>query len=132
MCIRDSGAHNILNPANGAPITVPSQDMVLGLYYITKLRKGDKGEGSKFYGPEEAQIAYNEGRVTLHAPVSVMVEDIDENGNPITHLVENTSVGRVLVNQYVPKEIGYVNQILSKKSLRDIIGKVIATCGRCV
>ncbi len=123
------GAHNILNPANGAPITVPSQDMVLGLYYITKLRPGDKGEGLKFYGPEEAEIAYNEGRVTLHAPVSVVVEDVDENGNPIKHLVENTSVGRVLVNQYVPKEIGYVNQILSKKSLRDIIGKVINTCG---
>ncbi len=123
------GAHNILNPANGAPITVPSQDMVLGLYYITKLRKGDKGEGLKFYGPEEAEIAYNEGRVTLHAPVSVVVEDIDEDGNPITHLVENTSVGRVLVNQYVPKEIGYVNQILSKKSLRDIIGRVIKKCG---
>ena len=123
------GAHNILNPANGAPITVPSQDMVLGLYYITKLRKGDKGEGLKFYGPEEAQIAYNEGRVTLHAPVSVMVDDVDEDGNPIKHLVDNTSVGRVLVNQYVPKEIGYVNQILSKKSLRDIIGKVINTCG---
>ena len=123
------GAHNILNPANGAPITVPSQDMVLGLYYITKLRPGDKGEGLKFYGPEEAEIAYNEGKVTLHAPVSVVVDDIDENGNPIKHLVENTSVGRVLVNQYVPKEIGYVNQILSKKSLRDIIGKVINTCG---
>ncbi len=123
------GAHNILNPANGAPITVPSQDMVLGLYYITKLREGDKGEGSKFYGPEEAQIAYNEGRVTLHAPVSVVVDDIDENGNPIQHLVEKTSVGRILVNQFVPKEIGYVNQILSKKSLRDIIGKVINTCG---
>ena len=123
------GAHNILNPANGAPITVPSQDMVLGLYYITKLRKGDKGEGAKFYGPEEAEIAYNEGRVTLHAPVSVVVEDIDENGNPITHLVENTSVGRVLVNQYVPKEIGYVNEILSKKSLRTIISKVIKNCG---
>ena len=123
------GAHNILNPANGAPITVPSQDMVLGLYYITKLRKGDKGEGTKFYGPEEAEIAYNEGRVTLHAPVSVVVEDIDENGNLVTRLVENTSVGRVLVNQYVPKEIGYVNQILSKKSLRDIIGKVIKKCG---
>ena len=123
------GAHNILNPANGAPITVPSQDMVLGLYYITKLRKGDKGEGSKFYGPEEAQIAYNEGKVTLHAPVSVVVDDIDENGNAIQHLVENTSVGRILVNQFVPKEIGYVNQILSKKSLRDIIGKVINTCG---
>ena len=123
------GSHNILNPANGAPITVPSQDMVLGLYYITKLRKGDKGEGLKFYGPEEAQIAYNEGRVTLHAPVSVVVEDIDENGNPITHLVDNTSVGRVLVNQYVPKEIGYVNEILSKKSLRNIIAKVIKKCG---
>ena len=123
------GAHNILNPANGAPITVPSQDMVLGLYYITKLRKGDKGEGLKFYGPEEAEIAYNEGRVTLHAPVSVMVDDVDEAGNKITHLVENTSVGRVLVNQYVPDEIGYVNEILSKKSLRNIISKVIKKCG---
>lgn len=123
------GAHNILNPANGAPITVPSQDMVLGLYYITKLRKGDKGEGFKFYGPEEAEIAYNEGRVTLHAPVSVVVDDVDDNGNPIRHLVENTSVGRVLVNQYVPKEIGYVNEILSKKSLRNIISRVIKKCG---
>ncbi len=123
------GSHNILNPANGAPITVPSQDMVLGLYYITKLRKGDKGEGLKFYGPEEAQIAYNEGKVTLHAPVSVVVEDIDADGNSITRLVENTSVGRVLVNQYVPKEIGYVNEILSKKSLRNIIAKVIKKCG---
>ena len=123
------GAHNILNPANGAPITVPSQDMVLGLYYITKLRKGDKGEGLKFYGPEEVEIAYNEGRVTLHAPVSVMVDDVDENGNKIKHLVENTSVGRVLVNQFVPEEIGYVNEILSKKSLRNIISKVIKKCG---
>ncbi|MBR3766393.1 MAG: DNA-directed RNA polymerase subunit beta' [Muribaculaceae bacterium] len=123
------GAHNILNPANGAPITVPSQDMVLGLYYITKLRKGDKGEGTKFYGPEEAEIAYNEGRVTLHAPVSVVVDDIDENGNAVTRLIENTSVGRMLVNQYVPKELGYVNEVLSKKSLRTIISKVIKKCG---
>ncbi len=123
------GAHNILNPANGAPITVPSQDMVLGLYYITKLRPGDKGEGLKFYGPEEAQIAYNEGRVTLHAPVSVMVDDVDADGNKVTRLVENTSVGRVLVNQFVPSEIGYVNEILSKKSLRTIISKVIKKCG---
>ncbi|MDE6097467.1 MAG: DNA-directed RNA polymerase subunit beta' [Muribaculaceae bacterium] len=123
------GAHNILNPANGAPITVPSQDMVLGLYYITKLRKGDKGEGTIFYGPEEAEIAYNEGKVTLHAPVTVMVDDVDENGNPVKHLVKDTSVGRVLVNQYVPKEIGYVNEILSKKSLRNIISKVIKKCG---
>ena len=123
------GSHNILNPANGAPITVPSQDMVLGLYYITKLRKGDKGEGTVFYGPKEAEIAYNEGKVTLHAPVTVMVDDVDAEGNPIRHLVENTSVGRVLVNQYVPKEIGYVNTILSKKSLRDIISRVIKRCG---
>ena len=123
------GAHNILNPANGAPITVPSQDMVLGLYYITKLRPGSLGEGLKFYGPEEAEIAYNEGKVSLHAPVSVVVKDIDKDGNPIEHMVENTSVGRVLVNQYVPQEIGYVNEILSKKSLRDIIGKVIKVCG---
>ena len=123
------GAHNILNPANGAPITVPSQDMVLGLYYITKLRPGDKGEGTIFYGPEEAQIAYNEGKVTLHAPVSVMVDDVDEDGNPIKHIVENTSVGRVLVNEYVPNEIGYVNEIWSKKSLRNIIARVIKRCG---
>ncbi|MCH5225958.1 MAG: DNA-directed RNA polymerase subunit beta' [Muribaculaceae bacterium] len=123
------GAHNILNPANGAPITVPSQDMVLGLYYITKLRKGDKGEGSVFYGPEEAEIAYNEGKVTLHAPVTVLVDEVDEEGKPYKKLLENTSVGRVLFNQYVPKEIGYVNEIISKKSLRTIIGKVIKTCG---
>ncbi len=123
------GAHNILNPANGAPITVPSQDMVLGLYYITKLRPGSLGEGLKFYGPEEAEIAYNEGKVSLHAPVSVVVKDVDKDGNIIEHMVENTSVGRVLVNQYVPQEIGYVNEILSKKSLRDIISKVIKVCG---
>jgi DNA-directed RNA polymerase subunit beta' len=123
------GAHNILNPANGAPITVPSQDMVLGLYYITKLRPGSLGEGHKFYGPEEALIAYNEGRISLHAPISVFVDDIDENGNPIQHIVDNTSVGRVIFNQNVPKEIGYVNKIVSKKSLRDIIGSVINTCG---
>ena len=122
------GAHNILNPANGAPITVPSQDMVLGLYYITKLRKGDKGEGSIFYGPEEAEIAYNQGKVTLHAPVTIVVEDLDENGE-LVKMRKETSVGRVLFNQYVPKEIGYVNEIISKKSLRTIIGKVIKACG---
>ena len=123
------GSHNILNPANGAPITVPSQDMVLGLYYITKLRKGAKGEGLKFYGPEEAQIAYNEGRLDLHAPISVMVDDIDENGNKVKRLMENTSVGRVLFNEHVPEELGYVNQLISKKSLRNIIADVIKKCG---
>ena len=123
------GSHNILNPANGAPITVPSQDMVLGLYYITKLREGDKGEGLKFYGPEEAEIAYNEGKVTLHAVVSVIVDDIDADGNPVKVLKEETSVGRILFNEFVPKEIGYVNEIISKKSLRTIISKVIKSCG---
>ena len=122
------GAHNILNPANGEPITVPSQDMVLGLYYITKLRDGDPGEGSVFYGPEEARIAYNEGKTTLHAKVKVLLDDIDENGNPIRHIVD-TSVGRVLFNEFVPKEIGFVNEIISKKSLRKIIGKVIKATG---
>ncbi len=122
------GAHNILNPANGAPITVPSQDMVLGLYYISKLRTGDMGEGLTFYGPEEAFIAYNEGRVTLHARIKAVVEDVDDKGNPIKHMIE-TSVGRIMVNEYVPKEAGYLNEVLTKKSLRDIIGEVIKVCG---
>ena len=122
------GAHNILNPANGAPITVPSQDMVLGLYYITKLRPGSLGEGLVFYGPEEAEIAYNEGKVSLHAPVKVVVKDLDENGN-IVDVLRDTSVGRVLVNEKVPVEVGYINEILTKKSLRGIIGKVIKVCG---
>ena len=123
------GAHNILNPANGAPITVPSQDMVLGLYYITKLRANDKGEGLVFYGPEEAEIAYNEGKCSMHAIISVIVDDVDGNGNHETRLVQDTSVGRILFNQYVPDEIGYVNKLISKKSLRDIIGVVIKKCG---
>ncbi|MDR0230761.1 MAG: DNA-directed RNA polymerase subunit beta' [Dysgonamonadaceae bacterium] len=122
------GSHNILNPANGAPITVPSQDMVLGLYYITKLRKGALGEGLTFYGAEEAVIAYNEGRVDIHAPVKVIVKDLDENGK-IVDVLRETSVGRVIVNEIVPQEVGYVNEVLSKKSLRDIIGNVIKVCG---
>ena len=121
-------SHNILNPANGAPITVPSQDMVLGLYYITKIRPQAKGEGLYFYGEEEAIIAYNEGAVDIHALVKVVVDDIDEEGNPVRRMHE-TSVGRVITNEAIPKEVGYVNELLSKKSLRDIIGKVIKTCG---
>ena len=120
-------SHNILNPANGAPITVPSQDMVLGLYYITKMRPGAKGEGLTFYGPEEAIIAYNEKRCDLHAPVKVMVNDIVD-GEPVRHMVE-TSVGRVIVNNIIPDEVGYVNTIISKKSLRDIIQNVINLVG---
>lgn len=121
-------SHNILNPANGAPITVPSQDMVLGLYYITKLRPGAKGTGLTFYGPEEAIIAYNEKRVDMHAPVKVLVDDLNENGLPIRHLVE-TSVGRVIVNEVIPGEVGFINTIISKKSLRDIITRVIKAVG---
>ncbi len=120
-------SHNILNPANGAPITVPSQDMVLGLYYISKIRPGAKGEGLTFYGPEEAIIAHNEGKCDLHAQVKVMVDDIVD-GKPCKHMVE-TSVGRVIVNGIIPKEVGYVNRIISKKSLRDIIADVIKNVG---
>ena len=120
-------SHNILNPANGAPITVPSQDMVLGLYYITKLRPGAKGEGLSFYGPEEAIIAHNDGKCDLHAPVKVLVDDIVD-GKPVKHLVD-TSVGRVIVNQIIPDEIGFFNDIISKKTLRGIIANVIKAVG---
>ena len=122
-------SHNILNPANGAPITVPSQDMVLGLYYMTKPRTGVLGEGLKFYSPEEVEIAYNEGKVDLHAKISVRAKDIDAEGKIITRFIEETTVGRVIVNKYVPEEVGFINELLSKKSLRDIIGRVIETCG---
>ena len=121
-------SHNILNPANGAPITVPAQDMVLGLYYITKMREGAKGQGLIFYGPEEALIAYNEGKIDVHAPIKVKVWDYDENGNRVKVLRE-TSVGRVIVNELVPEEVGYINTIISKKSLRDIITEVIKKAG---
>ena len=120
-------SHNILNPANGAPITVPSQDMVLGLYYITKIRPGAKGEGLTFYGPEEAIIAHNEGKCDLHAQVKVIVDDIVD-GKPDRHMVE-TSVGRVIVNGIIPKEVGFVNKVISKKSLRGIIADVIENVG---
>ena len=117
------GSHNILNPANGAPITVPSQDMVLGLYYITKPREGAKGEGLIFYSTEEAEIAYNEGKVTLHSLIKVRLTIKGE-----TKIID-TTVGRLMFNKLVPEEVGYINQLLSKKSLRDIIGNVIEVCG---
>ena len=121
-------SHNILNPANGAPITVPSQDMVLGLYYITKIRPGAKGEGLTFYGPEEAIIAHNEGRCDLHAQVKVIVKDLAADGGYEQKMVE-TSVGRIIVNGIIPDEVGYVNKVISKKSLRDIITDVIKAVG---
>ena len=120
-------SHNILNPANGAPITVPSQDMVLGLYYITKFRPGAQGEGLCFYGSEEAIIAHNEGRCDLHAKVKVVVDDLID-GKLQKHMVE-TSIGRVIVNQIIPTEVGYFNDIISKKSLRGLIAEVIKAVG---
>ena len=125
-------SHNILNPANGAPITVPSQDMVLGLYYITKGRKSTdtekvRGEGLIFYSPEEVNIAYNEGVIDLHAYIKVKAND-RKDGELVNHLIE-TTVGRVIFNQYVPSEVGYINDLLTKKSLRDIIGRVLKLAG---
>ncbi len=125
-------SHNILNPANGAPITVPSQDMVLGLYYITKARKSTetikvKGEGSVFYSHEEVRIAYNENKIDLHAIIRVKVDDVVD-GQKVNHLIE-TTVGRVLFNEFVPEEVGFINELLTKKSLRDIIGNVLKKAG---
>ena len=117
-------SHNLLNPANGAPITVPSQDMVLGLYYMTKARKDAKGEGLSFYSPEEAIIAYNEGKVDMHAIVNVRSQDLDENGALKTMMID-TTLGRILFNEYVPKAAGYINKILTKKALRDIIADIL-------
>ena len=122
------GSHNILNPANGAPITVPSQDMVLGLYYITKPRKGVKGEGMTFYGPEEIIIAHNEGRLALHAEITVRLPKDQTDLSKGYELVKTTA-GRVLFNQVVPPEVGYINELLTKKSLRDIIGRVLKVSG---
>ncbi len=121
-------SHNILNPANGAPITVPSQDMVLGLYYITKARKSTpehpvRGEGMTFYSAEEVDIAYSDGKIDLHAIINVKV-DIKEDGKIVNKLIE-TTVGRVMFNQFVPEEYGFINKLLTKKSLRDIIGEIL-------
>lgn len=120
-------SHNILNPANGAPVTVPSQDMVLGLYYITKARPGAKGEGLTFYDTEEAIIAHNEGRCDEHALVNCYVDDVVD-GEPVRRMVE-TTVGRIIINEIIPKEIGFFNGIISKKSLRGLIADVITTVG---
>lgn len=121
-------SHNILNPANGAPITVPSQDMVLGLYYITKPRKGVKGEGLRFYSEEEVTIALNEKAVDLHAEIEAKLDDIDENGNHIKRMIK-TTVGRVILNKHTPKDFGYINTLITKKALRDIIGDIYKKCG---
>ena len=122
------GSHNILNPANGAPITVPSQDMVLGLYYITKERTGVKGEGLVFYGPEEAIIANNQGRASLQAKVKVRLPIDKMDLSKGYHLVDTTP-GRILFNEVVPDEVPYINTLLKKKNLRDIIGVVLKSTG---
>tara|TARA_B100001094_G_scaffold137390_1_gene133082 strand:- start:6673 stop:10968 length:4296 start_codon:yes stop_codon:yes gene_type:complete len=122
-------SHNILNPANGSPITVPSQDMVLGLYYMTKLLKSSdnykvKGEGLTFYSYEEVNIAYNEEIVELNAMIKIRAKDFNESGELVNKIIE-TTVGRVLFNQVVPEKAGFINEVLTKKSLRDIIGNIL-------
>ena len=128
-------SHNILNPSNGAPITLPSQDMVLGLYYITKPRKSTpehpvKGEGMSFYSPEEVIIAHNEGRADMHAIIKVRV-NVREEDKLVKRLVE-TTVGRVLFNQVVPDDFGFINELLTKKSLRSIVGDMVRREGTAV
>ncbi|MBT7306336.1 MAG: DNA-directed RNA polymerase subunit beta', partial [Bacteroidetes bacterium] len=123
-------SHNILNPANGAPVAVPSQDMVLGLYYMTKLRLSTKevkvkGEGLTFYSAEEAVIAYNEKMVDLNAQIKIRTKDFNEAGELVYQIIE-TTLGRVIFNQNVPEAAGYINEVLTKKSLRDIIGGILA------
>lgn len=122
------GSQNILNPANGTPITVPSQDMVLGLYYITKIRPNVKGQGLKFYGPEEVIVALNERAIELHAKVSVRLPKDKMHPEAGTQMVETTA-GRIIVNQFVPEEVPYVNEVLGKKALRKIITEVIKNTG---
>ena len=122
------GSQNILNPANGTPITVPSQDMVLGLYYITKIRPNAKGQGLKFYGPEEVIVALNERAIELHAKVSVRLPKDKMHPEAGTQMVETTA-GRIIVNQFVPDEVPYVNEVLGKKALRKIITEVIKNTG---
>ena len=122
------GSQNILNPANGAPITVPSQDMVLGLYYITKIRPGAKGENKCFYSPEEVIVAYDEKAIEMHAKIKVRLPLDKQDPSKGEHLVETTA-GRIIVNQYVPDEVPYVNELLGKKALRKIITEVIKHTG---
>ncbi|MBQ6178815.1 MAG: DNA-directed RNA polymerase subunit beta' [Bacteroidales bacterium] len=122
------GSQNILNPANGTPITVPSQDMVLGLYYITKIRPGAKGEGMNFYGPEEVIVAYNEKAIDMHAKIGVRLPVDKQDPSKGEHIVQTTA-GRIIVNQFVPEEVPYVNEVLGKKPLRKIITEVIKSTG---
>ena len=122
------GSQNILNPANGAPITVPSQDMVLGLYYITKVRPGALGEGLSFYGPEDVIIALDNGKIEMHALVKVRLPKDKNDASKGTEMVETTA-GRIMVNQYVPDEVPFVNTLIGKKQLRTIITDVIKNTG---
>ena len=122
-------SHNILNPANGSPVTVPSQDMVLGLYYMTKARVSTPdhkvvGEGLTFYSVEEVHIAYNEKRVNLNATIKIRAKDFNEEGE-LEYQIIDTTVGRVLFNEVVPEKAGYFNEVLTKKNLREIIGKIL-------
>ena len=130
-------SHNILHPASGAPITLPSQDMVLGVYYLTKTRPNQKGDGMFFSNVEDAEIAYNEGVVTKHAAIKIRLPKFDELGKPVMNertkqqetYIQESTVGRVLLNKIVPVEMGFVNTLLTKKNLRSVIGEIFRKAG---
>src|SRR5690606_32075635 len=126
-------SHNIMNPANGSPVTVPSQDMVLGLYYITKGRKTAedrvvRGQDMTFYSAEEVIIALNENKIDLHAFIKVKTK-VKTKAGEIVDAIIDTTVGRVIFNQVVPTEMGFINELLTKKSLRNIIGEIVKNTG---
>ncbi len=126
------GSHNIMSPASGGPIAVPSQDMILGLYYLTKPRSGQKGEGKTFASPDEVIIAFDQGRIDIHSKINVRITALNPEGEPVTEVVK-TSTGRIIFNAIVPVEMGYINKTLGKKELRILIGDIHGKCGtaRC-
>lgn len=126
------GSHNIMSPASGGPIAVPSQDMILGLYYLTKPRSGQKGEGKTFSSPDEVIIAFDQGRIDIHSKINVRITALNPEGEPVTEVVK-TSTGRIIFNAIVPQEMGYINKTLGKKELRVLIGDIHGKCGtaRC-
>jgi DNA-directed RNA polymerase subunit beta' len=122
------GSHNIMSPASGGPIAVPSQDMILGLYYLTKPRSGQVGEGKTFASPEEVIVAFDQGKIHMHAKINVRIKTTNADGEQISEVVK-TSTGRILFNQIVPQEMGFINKTLGKKELRVLIGDIHSTTG---
>jgi len=122
------GSHNILSPANGGPIAVPSQDMILGIYYLTKMGNGLKGEGKTFSSPDEVIVAFDQGILDLHAKINVRIEQTNDKGESVREMIKTTT-GRILFNQIIPEGISYINKTLGKKELRVLIGDIVAIAG---